>query len=42
MKSARSAPELASVVYKIDCHDCDAAYVGETKRQLKQNKGTHT
>ena len=30
-----------NVVYKIDCHDCDASYVGQTKRQLRTRIREH-
>jgi len=29
------------VVYKINCHDCDASYVGQTKRSLKTRVKEH-
>jgi len=29
------------VVYKINCHDCDASYVGQTKRSLKARVKEH-
>ena len=33
--------EMTSVVYKIVCKDCDAAYVGQTKRQLSTRVREH-
>jgi len=31
----------SNVVYKIDCSNCDASYVGQTKRLLKDRIGEH-
>ena len=30
-----------NVVYEIPCKDCDAIYIGETKRQFKQRLQEH-
>jgi len=31
----------SNVVYQIDCLDCDASYVGQTKRMLQTRVGEH-
>ena len=33
--------EKAGVVYKLDCKDCDAKYVGETGRQVQDRMNEH-
>ena len=33
--------DKSSIVYKINCHDCDASYVGETGRALKARVSEH-
>ena len=32
---------ISNIVYKINCCDCDASYVGETKRALKTHVKEH-
>jgi len=33
-KDTLNSMKQCNIVYKISCHDCDATYVGQTKRQL--------
>ena len=41
LKDKRSTGERAGVIYKLDCKDCDAKYVGETGRQLQDRMKEH-
>ena len=41
LKDQRPVQERAGVVYKIDCGDCNAKYVGETGRQVKDRMTEH-
>ena len=41
LKDRRPVQEKAGVVYKIDCADCDAKYVGETGRQVRDRMTEH-
>jgi hypothetical protein len=33
-KDRNDCPKNSNVIYKLNCNDCDATYVGQTKRQL--------
>ena len=39
--SKRTVQEKAGVVYRLDCKDCDAKYVGETGRQVQDRMAEH-
>ena len=41
LKDKKTAHEKAGVVYRIDCGNCDAKYVGETGRQVKERMLEH-
>ena len=41
MKDKRTVQEKAGVVYRLDCKDCDAKYVGETGRQVQDRMAEH-
>ena len=41
LKDKRSTDERAGVVYRIECGDCEAKYVGETGRQVKDRMAEH-
>ncbi|KYM93779.1 hypothetical protein ALC62_15623 [Cyphomyrmex costatus] len=40
-KDSRLHTSKNNVVYKIQCNDCDASYVGQTSRQLKTRINEH-
>ena len=33
--------ETAGVVYKVNCNDCSASYIGQTGRQVKDRMDEH-
>ena len=41
VKDKRTVENKAGVVYKLGCNDCDAVYVGETGRQVKDRMREH-
>jgi len=43
IKAQKDSPDSSkmNVVYKINCKDCDASYVGQTGRQLKTRISEH-
>ena len=41
LKDQRPVQERAGVIYKLDCGDCDASYVGETGRQVQDRMTEH-
>jgi len=40
-KDSNQPSKSSNVVYKINCKDCDASYVGQTKRQLNTRIKEH-
>ena len=40
-KDNREPPNQAGVVYKMSCNDCNALYIGETDRLLKERTEEH-
>ena len=41
LKDRRTNDEKSGVVYRIGCKDCDAKYVGETGRQVRDRMSEH-
>ena len=41
LKDKQPALNRAGLVYKLDCNECDAVYVGETGRQVKDRMREH-
>ena len=41
MKDRRPVHERAGVVYKLNCGDCNASYIGETGRQVEDRMAEH-
>ena len=41
LKDKKTPQEKAGVVYRIDCENCDARYVGETGRQVRDRMAEH-
>ena len=41
LKDRRRVHEKAGVVYKLDCRDCNATYIGETGRQVEERMTEH-
>ena len=41
IKDKQPAFNKAGVVYKLDCNECDAVYVGKTGRQVKDRMQEH-
>ena len=40
-KQRTPAPETTTAVYKINCNECDAHYIGETKKQVRDRIKEH-
>ena len=41
LKDKRKAENTKNVIYKIDCKECEACYIGETSRETKTRMKEH-